>query len=613
MLRELLSGFKITGLRARLLAVVLIAVVPLFLLLIGYATIENRAAQAGTRAEAARGVAADAAAIQDLVSQSRATLVTFGITYAIQRHQWDLAQGNTERLLKAHPEYAVLGAADGSGTIQASVPRTSAPLNIADTAFFKEAVASRDLVVSGYTRDPITGKAAVIVALPAYTIAGKLVAVDYIAFDPATLAQRLSPATGDSVETLVDASGTVVAQNPAGKKVVGRPLSSTALSRLVLGGGQGSASLTGPDGAFRQYFYTPVGQTSGEPLSVVVGYSPEALSAGETRTFLLALGGFVLATTAALLIAAIVGTYSIYRPAHQLAEAAERVTEGDLAARVDFGERSDEIGALGREFNDMAASIQHQVADLEAARNEVDALNEDLERRVRRRTAELEEANKELEAFSYSVSHDLRSPLRAIDGFSNVLLEDYSDVLDEQGRNDLKRVRENANRMGDLIDSLLRLSRLSRQEMAVGEVDLSGIAQEIGERSRESAPERDVTFVIEPDVTAQADPDLLRIVLDNLLSNAWKFTSKHASARIEFGATRSPSETVYFVRDDGAGFDMAYAGKLFGAFQRVHGQSEFPGIGIGLATTARIIRRHGGRIWAEGEPEKGATFFFTVS
>jgi light-regulated signal transduction histidine kinase (bacteriophytochrome) len=312
-------------------------------------------------------------------------------------------------------------------------------------------------------------------------------------------------------------------------------------------------------------------------------------------------------------VAAVVGTRSVYRPARQLSAAAALLAEGDLSARAAVASRTDEFGALGRDFNAMADSIEFQVAELEKARKKLDAFNAELEERVRRRTAELEASNDELAAFSYSVSHDLRSPLRAIDGFSRALVEDYADVLGDQGRDDLRRVRQAANRMGELIDSLLRLSRLSRQQMRLEKVDLSAIAREVADSLRQEEPDRDVVFQIEAGVTGLADASLVRIVLDNLLGNAWKFTGKRQLAHIEVGSRKVDGETVYYVRDDGAGFDMAYVDKLFGAFQRIHGQAEFPGIGIGLATTARIIRRHGGRVWAEGEPEKGATFFFTLS
>jgi light-regulated signal transduction histidine kinase (bacteriophytochrome) len=343
-----------------------------------------------------------------------------------------------------------------------------------------------------------------------------------------------------------------------------------------------------------------------------VGFSADQFLATERRAFALTLTGFGLVAVLGLAAAWAIGTASIYRPAKALAEAAERMSEGDLTTRAEGPVRDDEIGTVAREFNAMADSIERQVKELERTRNELRLLNAELEDRVRRRTAELEASNKELEAFSYSVSHDLRSPLRAIDGFSQALLEDYAGKLDAEGKDDLNRVRDAATRMGDLIDSLLKLSRLSRQEMRVQDVDLSAVAAETAETLRAADPARDVTFVIAPGVRGTGDPALLRNVLENLMGNAWKFTGRHPRARIEFGSTTVDGERVFFVRDDGAGFDMAYADKLFGAFQRLHGQSEFPGIGIGLATTARIVHRHGGSMWAEGEPEKGATFYFTL-
>ena len=226
---------------------------------------------------------------------------------------------------------------------------------------------------------------------------------------------------------------------------------------------------------------------------------------------------------------------------------------------------------------------------------------------------QLHAANTELESFSYSVSHDLRAPLRSIDGFSQALLEDYADKLDADGKGHLQRVRASTQRMGALIDDLLNLSRVTRGEMRSEPVDLTGMAQALAAELKKSAPDREVEFVIADGLSAQGDPRLLRIVIDNLLGNAWKYTSKHPRARIEFGFAQNNGHSAYFVRDDGAGFDMAYADKLFGAFQRLHRQAEFSGTGIGLATVQRIMHRHGGRVWAEGEVEKGATFYFTLS
>lgn len=234
------------------------------------------------------------------------------------------------------------------------------------------------------------------------------------------------------------------------------------------------------------------------------------------------------------------------------------------------------------------------------------------EETLRRYAAQLEVANAELDAFAYSVSHDLRAPLRSIDGFGQALLEDCADQLDAAGRDHLGRVRAAGQRMGVLIDDLLRLSRVTRSELRRERVDLSALAEDVAADLRRSAPARTVQLTVAPGVVAEGDPHLLRVVLENLLGNAWKYTAKHPRAEIEFGGTDRGGERAFFVRDNGAGFDMKYASKLFGAFQRLHSSAEFEGSGVGLATVQRIVRRHGGRVWAEGAPRHGATFYFTL-
>lgn len=227
---------------------------------------------------------------------------------------------------------------------------------------------------------------------------------------------------------------------------------------------------------------------------------------------------------------------------------------------------------------------------------------------------ELKLVNRELESFCYSVSHDLRSPLRTIDGFSQALLEDYGDKLDDAGRASLARVRAASQRMSQLIDDLLNLSRVTRGEMHRETVNLSALAQSIAAELLATGPDRRVKFSIDAGLTTQGDAPLLRVALENLLGNAWKYTSRHEQACIEFGRCEEQAQQhVFFVRDDGAGFDSTYADRLFGAFQRLHGATEFPGTGIGLATVQRIIYRHGGRIWAAGAVEKGATLYFTLA
>jgi signal transduction histidine kinase len=243
-------------------------------------------------------------------------------------------------------------------------------------------------------------------------------------------------------------------------------------------------------------------------------------------------------------------------------------------------------------------------------------LAEDASKDLEDANRELEGANRELEAFSYSVSHDLRAPLRTIDGFSQILQEDYENVLDGEGLDYLGRVRAASGNMATLIDDLLDLSRVSRRPLRRESVDLTRLATGIIEDLRAAQPDRNVQFVAGEDIKAYGDVSLLKVALENLLGNAWKFTERKEEARIEFGADRRPRPgflaPVYFVRDNGAGFDQAYSDKLFGAFQRLHGQDEFEGTGIGLATVARIIHRHGGRVWADSEVGEGATFYFTL-
>jgi len=266
--------------------------------------------------------------------------------------------------------------------------------------------------------------------------------------------------------------------------------------------------------------------------------------------------------------------------------------------------------SLRLETEETARSLAIARIEVERKAEEVNQLNVTLEERVRQRTAELEATNRELEAFSYSVSHDLRAPLRTIDGFSLALEEDYTDAVDATGRDYIKRVRTGVQRMGQLIDSLLQLSRITRAEIAREPVDMSALGESVVANLRDEHPERQLDILIDANMQVDADPKLLRVALENLLGNAAKFTSKVEHPTIHFGY--DANQSAYFVRDNGAGFDMYYKDKLFNAFNRLHGDKDFKGSGIGLATVARVIRRHHGNIWADAQVNRGATFYFTL-
>jgi PAS domain S-box-containing protein len=276
----------------------------------------------------------------------------------------------------------------------------------------------------------------------------------------------------------------------------------------------------------------------------------------------------------------------------------------ELERRV--AERTEQLAGINQE-------LAEEIGRRALAEAELQRLNADLERRVADRTAELAAANQELEGFAYSVAHDLRTPLRGINGFSVALREEYASQLDASGLEYLQQIQTGTQKMGQLIDDLLALSRVTRREMQRSSVDLSGLVASIVQDLRERDAERVVDVTIAAGVAAEGDPHLLRIALQNLVENAWKFTGKREAGYVAFGVADGDGPRVYYLRDNGAGFDMAHVGRLFGVFQRLHQQSEYPGTGIGLVTVQRIVQRHGGAIWAEGAVDHGATFYFTLS
>lgn len=326
----------------------------------------------------------------------------------------------------------------------------------------------------------------------------------------------------------------------------------------------------------------------------------------QQRTFILAFLFLVL-----LIILTAFLARRIVRPVIQLTRIAHAIAEGNLQVRADV-KGNNEIAELAYTFNHMTCRLQDSQQQLLRNEAELKQLNTELEQRVKERTRQLEIVNEELESFNYSVAHDLRAPLRSINGFSRVLSNKYCKQLDATALDWLERICRASQHMGHLIDDILRLSQVTRSQLKIEQLDLSNIAENVVDDLKKADPERQVRIVIQQGLQVQADPVLLQVVLDNLLGNAFKFTGKIKDAEIEFGACDIDGQRTFFVRDNGDGFDMEYAHKLFGAFQRLHSAIEFDGTGIGLATVQRVIHRHNGKVWAEGRKGQGATFYFTL-
>jgi signal transduction histidine kinase len=345
-------------------------------------------------------------------------------------------------------------------------------------------------------------------------------------------------------------------------------------------------------------------------------------AANVQRTILVLISASVLlvaVATSGMLVLMVRGISTSLASLH---EGAETIGSGNLEHRIG-GVPGDELGELSESLNRMAeqlesltvskSDLEQEVLSRRAAEDEVKRLNAGLEKSVAQRTAQLEAANRELESFAYSVSHDLRAPLRGIDGFGHALLEDYGDSLDDNGRDFLNRIRRATQHMGRLIDDMLKLSRLTRAEMRWTSVDISGMAASAAAALAADEPDRRVDVRVEPGITVDGDPDLLRVVVENLMDNAWKFSGRNPSATVDVrGAKTETGAHGFLVQDNGVGFDMAYADKLFGAFQRLHRSEEFPGTGVGLATVQRVVNRHGGRVWAEAVVGEGATFYVAL-
>jgi signal transduction histidine kinase len=418
--------------------------------------------------------------------------------------------------------------------------------------------------------------------------------------------------------TLWDEDGRVLYRHPDNEKWVGRTDAGAPIVKLVQdkqreGGG---FELAGLDGVERIYAVERLRGSQDSGMTLTAGVAEGDIARNADRELLLAVVVLAVVLAAALFAAVAVAEAHVRRPVNELVRASARLAEGHLSTRVPEADFRGELAQLGGAFNRMAMRLQEtlasrselerEVTERKAAEERIHRLNEELQRRA----AQLEAANKDLESFSYSVSHDLRAPLRAVDGYARMVEEDYATRLDEEGRRLLGVVREEAVRMGRLIDDLLGFSRTGRVRLEPVAVDMAALAQEV--TAELAAQHRGAKIEVSALPRARGDRALLKQVWVNLIGNALKYSSKRAEPQVAIGGNANGVEVEYWVRDNGAGFDPRYAAKLFGVFQRLHSAEEFPGTGVGLAIVQRVVGRHGGRVWGTGKPNEGAQFFFSL-
>lgn len=560
---------------------------------------------ADSLAETQEGIARDARQIASLLTELP----------EVENGNGPALQPILATILRNNPQYLNITVADARGDIWAStVPDRTRKMSAAGRAYFNGARETLRFSAGEYVIGRSSGKPTIHLASP-LVFHGRFSGAVILSIDldvmRSILGRSQLPANANYV--LVDRNGIIVSRGRALGEAVGKPIKAEDFRKMQQGPDRDSYEFTRKDGEKRVVTYRTIRLPGEEKpyLYVRAGMSlQEAVGAANRQLFynLATLLPFVFG---AFMIAVYIGKRSITDRVARLRDASHKIAEGDLDVRVAPLVSGGEFGELALSFDHMASRLSANRADIHRAQAEITTLNAELELKVARRTAQLETLLGEQETFNYTVSHDLRAPLRHINSFSAILKAELGRDLTPECRIYLDKICSASLKMGELIDDLLALSRISREILQPATVDLSTVAADIIQMLAETEPERQVTIHIAEDLIARGDASLLRIALQNLLDNAWKYTGRTAAPRIEVGRCLLDGEEVFFVRDNGAGFDMAYKDKLFTVFQRLHA-SDYKGTGIGLATVAKIIQRHGGRIWAEGKEHEGATFYFTL-
>jgi len=596
--------------RTRLVILMLLTVLPAFGLVV-YEYLEQRRLETERVREDAIAVARLAAATQENFTkntrQMLATLTQFPFLLLGTNRAY--CETHLSNLRKLSPDYLNFGLIETNGIIFCSAQPFDGMVNVADRSYFRQVLQTKKFSTGVYQIGRLTGQQGLNFGYPVLDEKGELKRVVYASLNLSTLGDALArvPVPYNGTITVLDRAGTVLARFPDAKNFAGKSLADDAVAKRMLSRKEPIFEMAAADGIARLHAVSLVDDSLlvsvSIPLRVSLARANETLARNLTILGLVAI--FIL------LASAVYARRAFLWPINSLAAAARRLASGDLKARAGKIGGSAELAQLGQIFDDMAKQLQKRQSEIIAANEQISRLNQDLELRVKDRTAQFEAANKELEAFAYSISHDLRAPLRHITSFADVLRR-KARGLDTESTRCLEFITSGAKQMELLVQDLLNFSRTSRTELCLRQVQVGELVEEVKQSVQSELNGRVIQWKVDALPEVHTDPALLRVVFNNLLGNAVKYTRPRINAVIEIGTRPSERDHIIFVRDNGVGFDMQYVGKLFGVFQRLHHEEDFEGTGIGLATVQRIIVRQGGRVWAEGQENEGATFYFSL-
>lgn len=608
-----LAGFGL--LRTRLFLLVLLTLGPVFALGI-YSNLQQRKTERANVEERIKGLAMVAAASQrNLFSESYNVLTTWAqfpfVVWNTNRISAN-RQGWNLRLIS--PIHANFGLIEHDGSLYSNGAKSNAVINLSDRTYFQQTMQSGKFSLGNFQPDPLADEPVVNFGYPVLDTKQQPQRVFFASLKLSALSKNLGDISlpEGGVAWILDPAGNVLARSPDPEKWAGKNLATQSFVQRALSGKEITFEDIGVTGAPRLFAVASVPNAASAKITAVIGV-PRASSFAQAdsalhRNFFIMIG----ITALALVGAGFFGQRFIVHPVSAIVTAANRLSHGDLSARTGIEDIASELGQLAHAFDGMAENLEARHKELERAYAEIKKINAELEQRIRARTAQLEASNQELESFSYSVSHDLRAPLRHISGFVGLLGMEPSVSQDEKTMGFLNRISSAASQMGTLVDDLLSFSRMGRSAMSLMNVNLNKVILEAHEEVLKPVTNRAIEWRIGELPEVKADYAMLRQVLVNLLSNAVKYTGPRSPAVIEIGVIPHETEHVIFIRDNGVGFDMKYSHKLFGVFQRMHLAEQFEGTGIGLANVQRIIHRHHGRVWAEAAVNQGATFYFAL-